>query len=158
MLVNNAGVMAIPQREETADGFEKHLGINHMGHYALTGLLMPLLRKGATAGSASKRIVNVSSAAHLLGKLDTSDLMLQQPGAYGPWPAYGNSKLANILFTRELSRRMGLSSAGSDGGITSVCCHPGGCRTELGRYIVDPNSIPQYLLPVLGVAAAPLRT
>lgn len=100
------------------------------------------------------RIVAVSSAAHLLGKFDRGDLQLQKEGAYQPWQAYGNSKLANVLFTRELNRR--LVESGNPTGIISVCLHPGACRTELGRYIFDPNLIPKFLYPVLGVVGSPL--
>jgi NAD(P)-dependent dehydrogenase (short-subunit alcohol dehydrogenase family) len=102
ILMNNAGVMAIPQRETTKDGFEAHMGINHLGHFALTSLLFPLLKKGGKGKGA--RIINISSAAHMLGKLDFNNLMLEKEGTYQPWPAYGNSKLANILFTKELNR------------------------------------------------------
>jgi len=139
VLMNNAGVMALPQRETTADGFERQLGINHLGHFALTGQLLKagLLKKA--------RIINVSSTAHLLGDLEKvraqGDLLLDQtPTSYAPWPAYGNSKLANVLFTRELARR--LKQAGNDDTVT-FSLHPGACRTELGRYIVDPKSIPK---------------
>eukprot|EP01041_Mallomonas_annulata_P011369 gene11369-23794_t len=111
VLVNNAGVMALPQRQVTADGFEAHLGINHLGHFALTSRLMPLLKR---AGNA--RIVNVASLAHVTGHLDFDDLMLEKK--YEPWPAYGNSKLANILFTKELAKRLEGTNV-----ITTVC-HP----------------------------------
>lgn len=117
--------MAIPEREETKDGFEKHLGVNHLGHFALTAALFSLLKK-----TKDSRVVNVSSSAHLLGKLDRNNLQLKADGSYGPWPAYGNSKLANILFTRELNRR--LVETGNPSRIVSVCLHPGACRTELG--------------------------
>jgi NAD(P)-dependent dehydrogenase (short-subunit alcohol dehydrogenase family) len=121
ILMNNAGVMAIPTRETTLDGFEAHLGINHLGHFALTGLLMDLLAKSTAA-----RIVTVSSAAHLLGHFDFDDILLEKN--YEPWHAYGNSKLANILFTKELATRLESVS-----NITPLTCHPGACRTELGR-------------------------
>ena len=142
----NAGVMAIPTRETTEDGFEKHLGVNHLGHFSFAAELFPLLKK--TQGA---RVVTVSSSAHLLGKLDRDDLQLVKN--YGPWPAYGNSKLANILFARELNRR--LVEQGNPTGMTSVCLHPGACRTELGRYIFDPETAPSYLYPLFGVVAAP---
>jgi len=145
----NSGVMAIPTRETTVDGFEKHLGINHLGHFKLTQLIFPLLEK--TQGA---RVVAVSSTAHLIGNLDRGDLQLSKSGAYDPWRAYGNSKLANILFSKELNRR--LQSSGNPTGVVSVSLHPGVCRTELGRYLFDPTSIPEYLYPVLGVVASPL--
>lgn len=146
VLMNNAGVMAIPQRESTVDGFEKHLGINHIGHFALTKLLLPLVEK-----SEAGRVVTVSSTAHMLGHINRDDLLLEREGAYSPWPAYGNSKLANILFTKALTTR--LQAKGSK--TMSLVCHPGVCRTELGRYIFDPTSVPKALYPVLGIVAGP---
>lgn len=119
VLVNNAGVMAIP-RGETADGFERQLGTNHLGHFALTALLWPLLR--ARPGA---RVVTVSSTAHRLGKMDFDDLMGARK--YSPWGAYGQSKLANLLFSFELARR--IDRAGLDA--RSVACHPGYANTDL---------------------------
>lgn len=116
-LINNAGVMAIPTREITTDGFEKQLGVNHLGHYALTGLLFEHLKK-----SGNSRIVNVASSAHTFGDIDRNDLMLEKSGAYQAWKAYGNSKLANILFTKELTKKLYLRT---DSDIAVVCCHPG---------------------------------
>ena len=150
VLLNNAGVMAIPSRTLTKDGFEAHMGINHLGHFALTASLLPLLKRGGKGSGA--RIINVSSSAHMLGHIDFTNLMFEKEGTYSAWPAYGNSKLANILFTRELNRR--LREKSSD--IITTVCHPGACRTELGRYIFDPASTPAYLAPVLGVALSPL--
>lgn len=146
VLINNAGVMAIPERQETKDGFEMHMGINHLGHFALTSHLASLLNK-----SPSARIVNVASQAYLFSS-DTirTDWMFQNT-QYAPWNAYGNSKLANILFTKELARRLKDKS-----NILTYSLHPGACRTELGRYIVDPSTIPKALLPLVGVAALPL--
>jgi NAD(P)-dependent dehydrogenase (short-subunit alcohol dehydrogenase family) len=152
VLVNNAGVMAIPSRTTTEDGFETHLGVNHLGHFALTASLFSLLKKGGKGKGA--RIINVSSAAHTLGHLDFENLMFEREGSYQPWPAYGNSKLANVLFTRELDRR--LRAKGSN--ILAVSCHPGLCRTDLGRYLFDPASVPKYLAPLAGAALAPLGT
>ena len=119
VLVNNAGVMGIPPRL-SADGFELQLGTNHLGHFALTGLLLPALlqRPGA-------RVVTVSSFVHWFGSMDFSDLMSER--AYDPWTAYFRSKLANLLFTRELARRA--ASAGAD--LVSVAAHPGYARTNL---------------------------
>ena len=144
----NSGVMAVPTLEKTQDGFEMHLGINHLGHFALTRELFPLLVNAKQA-----RVVVVSSTAHLIGKIDKSNLMFQQPGSYSPWPAYGQSKLANILFAKELNRRLAIT--GNPSGVISVSLHPGVCRTELGRYLFDPESIPNFLTPVLGVVGAP---
>ena len=103
LLVNNAGVMAIPRRT-TADGFEMQLGTNHLGHMALTlGLLPALVRTGRAERAA--RVVTVSSGAHRFGRIDLDDLMGEQ--RYQPWRAYGQSKLANLLFMAELQRRLG---------------------------------------------------
>jgi NAD(P)-dependent dehydrogenase (short-subunit alcohol dehydrogenase family) len=119
MLINNAGVMAIPRRV-TADGFEMQLGTNHLGHFALTGLLLPLLLKNPEA-----RIVTVSSGAHVLGRINFDDL--QSERTYSPWRAYGQSKLANLLFAYELQRR--LAAAGSR--VLSMAAHPGYAATNL---------------------------
>jgi NAD(P)-dependent dehydrogenase (short-subunit alcohol dehydrogenase family) len=124
VLVNNAGVMAIPRRE-TADGFETQFGVNHLGHFALTGLLLDSLRAGATEGERDRRIVTVSSGAHQIGKIDFSDL--QSERSYDKWRAYGQSKLANLLFAYELDRR--LRADGSR--VKSVAAHPGWAATEL---------------------------
>jgi NAD(P)-dependent dehydrogenase (short-subunit alcohol dehydrogenase family) len=119
LLVNNAGVMAIPRRE-TADGFEMQLGTNHLGHFALTGLLLERIL--ATRGA---RIVNVSSGAHRAGRMRFDDLQSQR--GYGRWAAYAQSKLANLLFTLELQRRLAAR------GLTQICvaCHPGYAATDL---------------------------
>jgi NAD(P)-dependent dehydrogenase (short-subunit alcohol dehydrogenase family) len=119
LLVNNAGVMAIPPRQ-THDHFEMQLGVNHLGHFALTGLLLPRLleRPGA-------RVVTVSSAMHRTGRIDFGDLMSER--SYHPWAAYARSKLANLLFMRELDRRSRL--AGLD--LVSVAAHPGFASTNL---------------------------
>ncbi|MFM8322325.1 MAG: SDR family NAD(P)-dependent oxidoreductase, partial [Chloroflexota bacterium] len=98
ILVNNAGVMGIPRRL-TAGGFEMQLGVNHLGHFALTGLLLDLL-EAAPAG----RVVTVSSLMHQVGRIDFADLMGER--AYDPWRAYSQSKLANLLFAYELQRRL----------------------------------------------------
>lgn len=120
VLINNAGVMAIPRRE-TEDGFEMQLGVNHLGHFALTALAFPLLT--ATPGA---RIVTVSSIAHNFGFINFQNLHGRL--FYDPWLAYGQSKLANLLFAYELDRR--LREAGRD--IASVACHPGIASTNLG--------------------------
>lgn len=127
VLVNNAGVMAIPRRT-TADGFEMQLGTNHLGHFALTGLLLPaLLATGPTGGvgAGPARVVTVSSNAHKLGRLDRDDLMGER--RYAPWKAYGQAKLANLLFTRELQRRADAASVP----LLSLAAHPGYARTNL---------------------------
>jgi NAD(P)-dependent dehydrogenase (short-subunit alcohol dehydrogenase family) len=122
LLVNNAGVMDVPYGT-TADGFELHLGINHFGHFALTGLILPSLIQAQGA-----RIVNVSSVAHMRGSIDFDDLAYTR--SYKSGQAYANSKLANLLFTFELNRR--LAAAGHTS--TALAAHPGLSRTELYRH------------------------
>ncbi|KOU33707.1 short-chain dehydrogenase [Streptomyces sp. WM6373] len=131
LLVNNAGVMALPYGR-TADGFETQFGVNHLGHFALTGLLLPRLR----AAGAGARIVNVSSGFHVLGKVGFGvDGPLETGGFGGPgaehgyrrWVAYGRSKTANLLFTHELGRRF--AAAGST--ITAAAAHPGYAASNL---------------------------
>ena len=124
LLVNNAGVMALPQRQETADGFEMQLGTNHLGHFALTGRLLPLL-VAADGEARDARVVTVSSNAHRAGRLSRDDPMAER--RYQAWSAYGHSKLANLLFTHELQRR--LTGAGS--GVKAVAAHPGLAATNL---------------------------
>jgi NAD(P)-dependent dehydrogenase (short-subunit alcohol dehydrogenase family) len=119
LLLNNAGVMA-PPRTETADGFELQLGTNHLGHFALTGLLLDRLK---AAGAA--RVVTISSNGHRMGRIDFDDL--QGERRYTRWGAYGRSKLANLLFMRELDRRA--RAAGLP--LTSVGAHPGYSATNL---------------------------
>jgi NAD(P)-dependent dehydrogenase (short-subunit alcohol dehydrogenase family) len=116
VLINNAGVMAVPERR-TADGFEMQLGTNHLGHFALTNLLLDRV---------GDRVVTVSSGAHRIGKIDLDDLNWERKG-YKRWPAYGQSKLANLLFTSELQRR--LEEAGSP--LRAVAAHPGYAATKL---------------------------
>jgi NAD(P)-dependent dehydrogenase (short-subunit alcohol dehydrogenase family) len=119
ILVNNAGVMAIP-RMETVDGFEMQFGTNHLGPFALTGQLVPALLQHGPA-----RVVTVSSFMHWFGAIDFDDLMGEQ--RYQPWTAYGQSKLANLLFMRGLRRR------GVGPGLVSVAAHPGLSATNLQK-------------------------
>ncbi len=120
LLVNNAGVMALPERRTTRDGYEMQLGTNHFGHFALTGLLLPaLLRKGPA------RILTVSSGAHRGATMDFADLEWER--GYKPWPAYRRSKLANLLFGFELERRLKKAQAPA----ISVVVHPGVSNTNL---------------------------
>ncbi|WP_225096872.1 oxidoreductase [Streptomyces sp. CoH27] len=119
LLVNNAGVMAVPYGT-TADGFETQFGVNHLGHFALTGLLLPRLL--ATPGA---RIVTVSSLMHALANIDPRDLNSRQ--RYGRWISYARSKTANLLFTHELARR--LAARGAD--VVAVAAHPGYAATNL---------------------------
>jgi NAD(P)-dependent dehydrogenase (short-subunit alcohol dehydrogenase family) len=120
LLLNNAGVMALPYRK-TADGFEMQFGTNHLGHFALTGLLLPLLARAPSA-----RVVTVSSQAHRMGAINFDDLASER--SYQRWLAYGQSKLANLLFAYELERR--IEAHGLP--VKSVAAHPGFSATELG--------------------------
>ncbi len=125
LLVNNAGVMAIPRRT-TQDGFEYQLGVNHLGHFALTGLLLPVLLRGSVLGGPA-RVVTVASQAHRAGRLDRDDLMAER--SYRPWPAYARSKLANLLFFTELRRRVDAAGLRLD----CLAAHPGYAATNLVR-------------------------
>src|ERR1700676_695808 len=126
VLVNNAGVMAVPHTQ-TVDGFESQIGTNHLGHFALTNLLLPKI---------TDRVVTVSSMMHLLGYISLKDLNWKSR-PYFAWPAYGQAKLANLLFTSELQRR--LADAGSP--LRAVAAHPGSSQTNLqgksGRKLGD---------------------
>ena len=116
VLINNAGVMAVPERR-THDGFELQIGTNHLGHFALTNLLLPHL---------TDRVVTVASGAHRMGKIALDDLNWERR-EYDRWRAYGQSKLANLLFTLELQRR--LDESGS--GVRALAAHPGWAATNL---------------------------
>jgi NAD(P)-dependent dehydrogenase (short-subunit alcohol dehydrogenase family) len=118
ILINNAGVI-LPGRHETKDGYELQFGVNHLGHFFLTRLLLELIVK-----SAPSRIINVASGAHKIGKIHFEDINLIKN--YTVWKAYAQSKLANIIFTYELSRRL----YGS--GVTVNCLHPGAVATNMG--------------------------
>ena len=121
ILVNNAGFISL-DRQETNNGFERQFGINHLGHFLLTTSLIDLMEKGS-------RIVVVASGAHKAGKIHFNDINLTK--GYNVVKAYSQSKLANVLFTRDLSRRL------SERGITVNCCHPGAVATNMG---VDRNT------------------
>ena len=128
LLVNNAGVMAIPHRELTAQGYERQFGTNHLGHFALTGRLLPALTQ-----QPGGRVVTVSSNRHKAAKgIDFDNL--QGERSYRPWPAYDQSKLANAMFVLEFDRR--LRAAGLD--VVSVGAHPGFAATNL--QITGPRS------------------
>jgi len=126
VLINNTGIMAVPY-SLTVDGFESQIGTNHLGHFALTNLLLPKL---------SDRVVTVSSMAHWPGRIDLADLNYKNR-RYSPWLAYAQSKLANLLFTSELQRR--LDRAGSS--LRALAAHPGYSHTNLqgasGRKLGD---------------------
>ena len=123
LLINNAGVM-VPPRSLTEDGFELQFGVNHLGHFALTGLLLDKLARRPGA-----RIVNVSSLAHVGGRIDFDDINAEK--GYLRQSRYQMSKLANMLFTLELQRRLAASGAAC----LAVACHPGIADTELARYM-----------------------
>ncbi|XP_060655207.1 retinol dehydrogenase 13-like isoform X1 [Drosophila nasuta] len=136
ILINNAGIMHCP-RMLTKEGFEMQLGVNHMGHFLLTNLLLDLLKK-----SSPSRIVNVSSLAHVNGTINFDDLNSEK--SYSPRKAYGQSKLANILFTRELAKRL----EGTN--VTVNALHPGVVETELIRHV------PIFNNPIFGFLISPL--
>ena len=152
LLVNNAGVMMCPY-SKTEDGFEIQIGTNHLGHFALTGLLLPLLE--TTEGS---RVVMVSSLAHTRGDPDLSDLSWEKR-KYSPAQAYCDSKIANLLFAYELARR--LDSAGK--AVTVTAAHPGWTATDLQRHsaafsFFNPllgQGVPKGALPTLRAACDP---
>jgi NAD(P)-dependent dehydrogenase (short-subunit alcohol dehydrogenase family) len=120
VLVNNAAVMAMPARQTTSDGFESQFGTNHLGHFALTGLLLPALLSAKAA-----RVVTVASIAHLEGKIHFDDLQLER--SYSPWAAYRQSKLANLLFALELERRFRRDGSSA----ISIAVHPGLSKTQI---------------------------
>lgn len=124
ILINNAGVMALPTRKLTKDGFEMQIGTNHLGHFLLTNLLLDTLK-----ASKPSRIVNLASLAHTYGYLNLDDINSEK--FYNSQLTYGASKLANILFTKELAKRL------EGTGVKAVCLHPGVVRTELMRYMYE---------------------
>ncbi len=146
ILVNNAGLMMPPKREITSDGFEIQFGTNHLGHFALTGLLLPALRKSKTP-----RVVTVSSLVAMRAKINLSDLQCEQK--YVPYAAYGQSKLANLLFMLELGRR--------EPCLISVAAHPGATITNLQKHAfgftvkIIGQSASQGALPSLRAAVEP---
>jgi NAD(P)-dependent dehydrogenase (short-subunit alcohol dehydrogenase family) len=148
LLINNAGVMTPPKRLETTDGFELQFGVNHLAHFALTLRLLALARRGERP-----RVVTVSSGAHHAGRIDFDDLQWTKR-RYSPWQAYGQSKLANILFALELQRRSDLGGWG----VMSNACHPGYARTDLianGPGLTSPFARLSVLLaPLMSQSAA----
>jgi NAD(P)-dependent dehydrogenase (short-subunit alcohol dehydrogenase family) len=143
LLVNNAGVMA-PPRRLTEDGFESQFGTNHLGHFALTGLLL-----GRLKAASEPRVVTLSSGAHRIGTIHFDDLMGER--RYNNWLWYGQSKLANLMFCFELQKRA--SAAGS--ALTSMAAHPGYARTNL--QFAGPKWYEQLIMrvtnPVMGQSA-----
>jgi NAD(P)-dependent dehydrogenase (short-subunit alcohol dehydrogenase family) len=145
LLICNAGVMALPRRQSTADGFEMQFGTNHLGHFALTARLLPLLRR-----ASGPRVVSVSSLAHRTGFIDFDDL--QGTRVYSPWKAYGQSKLACLMFALELQRR----SDAAGWNLTSNAAHSGFART--GLFASGPGGLlslaTDFAAPFFGHSAA----
>ncbi len=150
LLINNAGVMT-PPYTKTKDGFELQFGTNHLGHFALTGLLIDLIKK-----TPNSRIVNVSSTAHKIGKLNFEDLNWETR-RYNKMQSYGDSKLANLYFTNELQKRLNRSSR-----VIVASAHPGASATELVRHSLLFKVLSLFVqdskmgaLPTLYAAVAP---
>ncbi len=137
VLLNNAGIMMVPY-DKTEDGFERQFGTNHLGHFALTGLLIDLLND-----TPDSRIVNISSNGHRSGIMDFENLQFEDGKGYSPMDAYGRSKLANLLFTNELQRRLDAVGANT----IATAAHPGGSNTSLGDHIPWVR----ILRPILGL-------
>ena len=137
VLLNNAGIMWCPY-DVTKDGFESQMGVNHLGHFALTGLLLDLLKR-----TENSRVVNVSSLGHRNGKMDFDNLLFSEEN-YHPRQAYFNSKLANLLFTYELQRKLEANNLD----VISVAAHPGGSATNLARH-VEGQLWYKLLFPIL---------
>jgi len=136
VLVNNAGVMAVPQGL-TKDGFERQLGTNHLGHFALTNLLLPQI---------TGRVVNLASTAHKIGAIALDDLNWRTR-PYSAWAAYGQSKLANLLFTLELQRRLDQDQSP----VRALACHPGYASTNLANH--SGSNVKTQLMKVASLLA-----
>ncbi|SNS73115.1 NAD(P)-dependent dehydrogenase, short-chain alcohol dehydrogenase family [Sphingomonas laterariae] len=153
ILINNAGIQPISQRRTSADGFELTFAIGHLGHFALTGGLLPLLR-----AAPAPRVVTVSSMVHGRGHIDWDDLQIER--GYRSQRAYNQTKLANLLFAREFQRRIDASNAG----ISSMAVHPGVAQTsiganrsQLGKFRMGDHivsSILSVVMPYLGQPAS----
>jgi NAD(P)-dependent dehydrogenase (short-subunit alcohol dehydrogenase family) len=142
LLINNAGVMAFPKREVTADGFERQVGTNHLGHFALTGLLIPHL-----LAAAAPRVVTVASIAHRRGKIDFDNL--QSERSYNPRSAYNTSKLANILFALELERK----AKAAESKLVSIPVHPGVSRTSIIENGMAPTGLKAMIINAVAAVA-----
>ena len=142
VLINNAGIMMTPYFK-TKDGFEGQLGTNHLGHFALTGLLMDTL-----LNTPQSRIVNVSSMAHKRGEMDFRDLQFANGNPYTPMKAYGRSKLANLLFTCELQRRLERANSTT----IALAAHPGVATTNLARHL-EGRFLYKALFPLFKIIA-----
>lgn len=147
LLINNAGIMALPMRKLTQDGFERQLGVNYLGHFLLTSLLLPLL-----VSAPAPRVVQLSSLAHRGGQIDFDDLHGER--RYDPWRAYRQSKLAMLLFSQALQRH----SDDERWGLTSLAAHPGLSRTALFDHGVKSRalvgSLFKVLMPLISQSAA----
>jgi len=147
LLINNAGVMAPPKRLQTADGFEMQFGTNVLGHFALTGLLLPALQQAAAESATAPRIITIASIAHKRGRLNFDDLQGRQN--YSPMKAYQQSKLANLMLALEMDRR--LRATGSN--ILSIAAHPGVANTNLfqtGEHSAVENAARKVLGHLIG--------
>ncbi|KMO27575.1 short-chain dehydrogenase [Methylobacterium variabile] len=129
ILLLNAGIAAVPRREETEDGFERQLATNYLGHFALTGLLLPSLR--AEAGAPPARVVPVASIAHRSGRIAFDDLQLHR--SYAPQAAYRQTKLAMLMFGLELDRRLRARPGAAGPAVRSIPAHPGVAATAIAR-------------------------
>ena len=143
ILINNAGVMGLPRRTLTADGFEMQFGANHLGHFALTAQLVPLLLRAPAA-----RVVTVASLVHRRARMRFDDL--QAVRRYDPFGAYGQAKLANLIFALELARRCGAEGSR----IASIAAHPGFARTNLFAGTLRAR-LALVVMPFVGQPAAP---
>jgi NAD(P)-dependent dehydrogenase (short-subunit alcohol dehydrogenase family) len=157
LLICNAGIMALPTREETVDGFEKQIGVNLHGHFYMTQLLLPMMKAQAPKPA---RVVVLSSTAHNMGNVDPSDLHFNKGRTYAGWVSYGQSKQADLIFARELAKK----TKGTN--VTSVSVHPGVIATNLWRstspimtaivsaFVMDKD-IPQGASTTIYAAVAP---
>lgn len=141
LLFNNAGIMACPM-SETVDGYEIQFGTNHMGHALLTKLLLPTLLNTAKEPDADVRIINLSSYGHTMAPPDGIIFDKAVLAQQGPWARYGQSKLANILYTRELAKRYPT--------VKSVAIHPGNIKTDLWAHNVKVNRLTRYGVTIFG--------
>ncbi len=144
VLINNAGIMMVPFGQ-TKDGFEKQVGTNHLGHYALTGLLLEVLKN-----TPKSRVVNVSSIAHKSGVMDFDNLLYTNGKGYSPMKAYGRSKLSNLLFTYELQRFFEINKIDA----IAIAAHPGVSDTNLFNHAA-PKWVMSLLKPLFSLMVQP---
>ncbi len=144
ILINNAGIMAPPQGK-TINGFELQMGTNHLGHFALTGRLMDMIRS-----TKKSRIINVSSIAHKMGKINFDDLHWEKR-AYKKWDAYGDSKLANLYFTFALQKRLEKEKSP----VIAAAAHPGWTHTDLQRHSFFASTMNHFFAQTIPMGALP---